>query len=60
MHRLTGFRFYNAHETTAVEEFSIAVLCGDVRCDVSQLSLQMEHLADVFLDVRRCPHPRWQ
>lgn len=28
-------RFYNAHETTAVEEFAIALLCGDVRCDVS-------------------------
>lgn len=33
--RLTAVRFYNAHETTAVEEFSIALLCGDVRCDVS-------------------------
>jgi hypothetical protein len=31
-------RFYNAHETTAVEEFAIALLCGDVRCDVSLLS----------------------
>lgn len=30
-------RFYNAHETTAVEEVSIALLCGDVRCDVSSL-----------------------
>ncbi|RAL64417.1 hypothetical protein DID88_001893 [Monilinia fructigena] len=27
-------QFYNAHETTAVEEFSIALLCGDVRCDM--------------------------
>lgn len=27
------FRFYNAHETTAVSEFAIALLCGDVRCD---------------------------
>lgn len=26
-------RFYNAHETTAVSEFAIALLCGDVRCD---------------------------
>lgn len=31
---LTRIRFYNAHETTAVEEFAIALLCGDVRCDV--------------------------
>jgi hypothetical protein len=34
---LTLDRFYNAHETTAVEEFAIALLCGDVRCDVSEL-----------------------
>lgn len=26
---------YNAHETTAVEAFAIALLCGDVRADVS-------------------------
>lgn len=26
-------RFYNAHETTSVSEFAIALLCGDVRCD---------------------------
>ena len=26
---------YNAHETTAVEAFPIALLCGDMRCDVS-------------------------
>ena len=26
-------RFYNAHETTAVSEFAIALLCGDVRYD---------------------------
>lgn len=26
---------YNAHDTTAVESFPIALLCGDVRCDVS-------------------------
>ncbi len=25
---------YNAHETTAVEAFPIALVCGDVRCDV--------------------------
>jgi ATP-dependent RNA helicase DHX29 len=31
---LTDYRFYNAHETTAVEEFAIALLCGDIRCDV--------------------------
>jgi len=33
--QLTLSRFYNAHETTAVEEFAIALLCGDARCDVS-------------------------
>jgi ATP-dependent RNA helicase DHX29 len=27
-------RFYNAHETTAVTDFAIALLCGDVRCDL--------------------------
>lgn len=27
-------RALNAHETTAVEPFAIALLCGDVRCDV--------------------------
>ncbi|RDL38031.1 p-loop containing nucleoside triphosphate hydrolase [Venustampulla echinocandica] len=32
--RSTLNRFYNAHETTAIEEFSIALLCGDVRCDL--------------------------
>ncbi|KAL1839269.1 hypothetical protein VTK73DRAFT_4088 [Phialemonium thermophilum] len=26
--------FYNAHETTAVEPFAIALLCGDVRVDM--------------------------
>ncbi|KAL8293992.1 hypothetical protein RB600_000118 [Gaeumannomyces tritici] len=26
--------FLNAHETTAVEAFPIALLCGDVRCDM--------------------------
>lgn len=30
---LTDTRFYNAHETTAVTDFAIALLCGDVRCD---------------------------
>ncbi|TVY78121.1 ATP-dependent RNA helicase DHX29 [Lachnellula suecica] len=32
--KLTVSRFYNAHETTAIEEFAIALLCGDVRCDM--------------------------
>jgi hypothetical protein len=26
---------YHAHETTATDPFAIALLCGDVRCDVS-------------------------
>ncbi len=29
----THTRFYNAHETTAVSDFAIALLCGDVKCD---------------------------
>ncbi|KAF7894835.1 hypothetical protein EAF00_006649 [Botryotinia globosa] len=33
-HIMQAKQFYNAHETTAVEEFSIALLCGDVRCDM--------------------------
>jgi len=35
LHTNYTYRFYNAHETTAVEDFAIALLCGDVRCDVS-------------------------
>lgn len=27
-------RFYNAHETTAVQDFAIALLCGDVKIDM--------------------------
>ncbi len=37
--KLIRIRFYNAHETTVVEEFAIALLCGDVRCDVSRIFL---------------------
>ncbi|KAH8596466.1 ATP dependent RNA helicase-like protein [Bisporella sp. PMI_857] len=33
-HIMQAKQFYNAHETTAVEEFAIAILCGDVRCDM--------------------------
>ncbi|KAL3424654.1 helicase associated domain-containing protein [Phlyctema vagabunda] len=36
-HIMQAKQFYNAHETTAIEEFSIALLCGDIRCDVSQV-----------------------
>lgn len=40
---LTIHRFYNAHETTAVEEFAIALLCGDIRCDArTALSLILQ------------------
>jgi hypothetical protein len=35
LQQLIGLRFYNAHETTTVEEFAIPLLCGEVRCDVS-------------------------
>lgn len=38
---LISTRFYNAHETTAAEEFAIALLCGDVRCDVSFFSFHI-------------------
>ena len=31
---LTLSSFYNAHETTAVDAFPIALLCGDVRADL--------------------------
>ncbi len=31
---------YNAHDTTAVEAFPIALLCGDMRCDVSVFALR--------------------
>lgn len=34
---LTSFRVYHAHETTAVDPFAVALLCGDVRADVSLL-----------------------
>ncbi|RDW60905.1 putative helicase associated-containing protein [Coleophoma cylindrospora] len=33
-HIMQAKQFYNAHETTAIEEFSIALLCGDVRVDM--------------------------
>ncbi|KAF4636925.1 hypothetical protein G7Y89_g1157 [Cudoniella acicularis] len=33
-HIMQAKQFYNAHETTAIEEFAIALLCGDVRCDM--------------------------
>ncbi|KAH8685702.1 ATP dependent RNA helicase-like protein [Tricladium varicosporioides] len=33
-HIMQAKQFYNAHETTAMEEFAIALLCGDVRCDM--------------------------
>lgn len=33
-HIMQAKQFYNAHETTAVEEFAIALLCGDVRFDM--------------------------
>ena len=33
-HMMQSKSFLNAHETTAVEAFPIALLCGDVRCDV--------------------------
>jgi ATP-dependent RNA helicase DHX29 len=33
-HVMQSKTIYRAHETTAVEPFSIALLCGDVRCDM--------------------------
>ena len=44
---MTLHRFYNAHETTAVEEFAIALLCGDVRCDVSPLALPQSTVTNI-------------
>lgn len=32
------YRVYRAQETSATEPFAIALLCGDVRCDVSYTS----------------------
>jgi ATP-dependent RNA helicase DHX29 len=33
-HIMQAKQFYNAHETTAVQDFTIALLCGDVRCEL--------------------------
>ncbi|KAK0708586.1 P-loop containing nucleoside triphosphate hydrolase protein [Lasiosphaeris hirsuta] len=33
-HIMQSKGFYNAHETTAVDAFSVALLCGDVRADL--------------------------
>ncbi|EFY93006.1 ATP dependent RNA helicase, putative [Metarhizium acridum CQMa 102] len=33
-HIMQSKTVYHAHETTAVEPFAIALLCGDVRCDM--------------------------
>ncbi|KAI9167299.1 ATP-dependent RNA helicase DHX29 [Paramyrothecium foliicola] len=33
-HVMQSKTIYRAHETTAVEPFAIALLCGDVRCDM--------------------------
>lgn len=33
-HIMQSKSVYNAHDTTAVEPFAIALLCGDVRCDM--------------------------
>lgn len=38
---------YHAHETTAVEPFAIALLCGDVRCDVCIPPSQLPKLSSV-------------
>ena len=57
---LTIRRFYNAHETTTVEEFAIALLCGDVRCDVSSSLLINNTSAKSKSDVCWSVHPRWE
>ena len=54
------YRFYNAHETTAVEEFAIALLCGDVRCDVRQDGFPSRNLLTFHLDVCWSHHSRWK
>lgn len=33
---LTKYRFYNAHETSAAEDFAIALLCGEAEFKASQ------------------------
>lgn len=33
-HIMQAKAFYNAHETTAVQDFAIALLCGDVKADM--------------------------
>ncbi|EPQ63200.1 Bgt-1374 [Blumeria graminis f. sp. tritici] len=33
-HIMQAKQFYNAHETTGTEDFAVALLCGDARCDV--------------------------
>ncbi|KAI1005694.1 putative helicase [Podosphaera aphanis] len=33
-HIMQAKQFYNAHETTAAEDFAIALLCGEARCDI--------------------------
>jgi ATP-dependent RNA helicase DHX29 len=60
-------KVYNAHETTAVDPFAIAILCGDVRVDVSlrvprrclpsPISSVRYPLTRRLTDVCRCPHP---
>jgi hypothetical protein len=39
-------RVYHAHEATAVEAFAIALLCGDVRCDVRTPNLFYSCITD--------------
>lgn len=59
---LMRHRFLNAHETTAVENFAIALLCGEVRIDVSSLLLWPPLYLDLAdsrfsTDVLGRPHP---
>lgn len=46
-------RFYNAHETTGAEDFAIALLCGDVKIDVSPFNF----LSASFHPVYQLPAP---
>lgn len=48
----TRNRFYNAHETSAVESFSVALLCGDLEFKASSF-VYMDAFTNGTVDVLR-------
>lgn len=52
---LTHYRFYNAHETGAVEDFAIALLCGDAELKASK----QDRCAGRWLTFLRCMLGSW-